>query len=33
MAIVGYLKSGHGMGHGHANPLVGWALAGDLASP
>jgi len=33
MAIVGYLKSGHGMGHGHANALAGWALAGKPARP
>ena len=33
MAIVGYLKSGPGMGHGHASALVGWTLAGNVASP
>ena len=33
MAIAGYLKSEHGMGHGHANALADRALAGNLASP
>ena len=31
MAIVNYLKANYQMGHGHANALVGWTLAGNKA--
>ncbi len=31
MAIVNLLKSDYQMGHGHANALVGWTLAGNVA--
>ena len=31
MAIVNVLKTDHQMGHGHANALVGWTLAGNVA--
>jgi hypothetical protein len=31
MAIVNYLKTLYQMGHGHANALVGWTLAGNVA--
>ncbi len=33
MTIIGYLKSDFAMGHGHANALVGWTLAGNTAKP
>ena len=33
MAIVGHLKSAYAMGHGHANAIVGWTLAGNVAKP
>ncbi|MCL7428141.1 MULTISPECIES: DUF4287 domain-containing protein [unclassified Streptomyces] len=29
MELVGWLKAEHGVGHGHANALVAYALADD----
>lgn len=31
MEIVNYLKDQYSIGHGHANALVGWTLAGNIA--
>jgi len=31
MEIVNHLKAEYQMGHGHANALVGWTLAGNVA--
>lgn len=33
MQIVTHVKTVHAMGHGHANALVGWTLAGEVAPP
>ena len=32
MELVTYLKENFAMGHGHANALVAWTLAGNQAS-
>jgi hypothetical protein len=33
MEMVALLKTNHAMGHGHANALVSWTLAGNVAKP
>jgi len=32
MEIVNFLKTNYAMGNGHANALVGWTLAGNIAT-